>query len=143
MFSTCRILLPCYKGISLISGKPENAGEGEHAKPCNINKTLVVEVVLKREVHWYFGIRSKQFVYFENAKAIQLATWIPMRLSSYPPCSQLWLWELEGRSAAFLFKSKRVTSYPMGCCTGMHSAYSAAFLSISSLWILSTKGILN
>lgn len=28
--------------------------EGKHAKPCNINKTLVVKVVLKREVYLYY-----------------------------------------------------------------------------------------
>lgn len=57
-FFTCCILLPCYKGVDHITRKAENTEEGKQTKPCDINKTHMMKVVLKREIHLYFGIKA-------------------------------------------------------------------------------------
>lgn len=57
-FFTCCILLPCYKRVDHITRKAENTEEGKQTKPCDINKTHMMKVVLKREIHLYFGIKA-------------------------------------------------------------------------------------
>lgn len=148
MFFTGPILLPCYKVIDCIPRKPENAGKGKHPKPCNINKIYMVKVVLKREMHLYFGTKSKQFIIMsilKNAKVMKLANQTTMRQASFLSLRFV-LSALAARPGMesllpFCWGAKSHVLIPLGCC--VCNVYSVVFQSISPLWTLSIKGILD